>query len=412
MKTMITNGMLVVGFLGLMAVSYPLCAEPLITQDPTGVFDPAQSISVHGTGFGQNIAVGTVNLQYLGDNIEGGANGNVFTKTGWGVYQTVESNTEAVPRYSKDIAHSGSQSIKLDYLHSEDLTINRYKGHFFYDHGSMINKVYLSFWVRAQRMQTEGSTATGQWKIWRMKENTSFTDGSIDFIQNSFHPNLAGGNRIAALYTVRYQSAWDCNGCQNQPSTAAVYLSGDEVPGPNAIMYRWVRMEYWIDVGTLDNYDGTFVYKLHDPDNPNGPVIKDIPKLTFENNLNILKTGTNEDWKALLFGGAAVDGLDLLTYWDDVFVQIGSWARVEIGDAPTWSACTHREVQVPTAWSDTNITFNFQQGSFSPGDQVYVFVVDDKGVASAGKGPITVGGTVESSPPPQQVQGLRYEVIN
>jgi len=386
----------VVGFFGLMVMGAPLYADPVVTQDPTGTFDHGGSVSLQGTGFGLNSAVGTVNLQYIGDNIEAGVNGAVFNATNWGVYQTVESKTEAVPRYSQTQAHSGNQSVVLDYTKEGEL--NRYKGHFYHDHGSMINRLYLTFWVWA-----EGTgVSPNQWKIWRIKNDTNFTDSSLDFIQNCW----PSGMRIAQLHTVMIDSFWDCNGCEYEKK--AHYLGSEEIPGPGAITQRWVRMEYWIDVGTIDTHDGTFFYKLHDPNHPTTPTIKDIPKLSFDENLMILKTeGGALAWKALLFGGAAVDGMDVLTYWDDIFIQVGSWARIEIGDAPTWSACTHREIQMPTSWNDNSITFNFKQGSFLPGDHVYVFVVDENGMASAGKGPITVGGTVESSPLPQAVQGFQ-----
>ena len=351
-------------------------ATPSITSGTTS--------SITGTGFGTNTSVGTSKLQYNGSNIESGTDGGVFTMTGWGVYSTTESDENAVPRYSSTKAHSGSQSIKIDYTHDDSL--NRYKGNFYYDYGSGISRVYVSFWVICDR-----AGSTGQWKIWRIKNDTSFTDGSLDFIQNCFANNTS---RIASLFTTQGNDDWDCNGCAYDSHEQ--YLSADEVPGPTAVMNRWVRMEYWIDVGTRDNYDGTFFYKFHDPDNST-PVIKDIPKLSFDGNLMILKTGTTSDWQALLFGGAAVDGLDLLVYFDDVFIQIGSWARVEIGDASTWANCTHREVQLPTSWSDTSISFTLQQGSFSSGQTVYLFVVDDDGNASSGYAITLPGGSIGGS---------------
>jgi hypothetical protein len=82
-------------------------------------------------------------------------------------------------------------------------------------------------------------------------------------------------------------------------------------------------------------------------------------------------------------------------YFDDMYID-STWARVMIGNAPTFDACTHREPLIPTAWSSSSITAYFNQGSFPNGQPVYVFVVDADGNASPGKA-ITIGGAAESS---------------
>lgn len=342
---------------------------------------------ISGTGFTTNSAVDTSSLQYNGINIEAGTTDGVFTQTGWGNYVTTETSESAVARYSTDQAHSGSKSIELDYT-----SATVYKGSFYRDHGSSITRVYISFWVRSS-----GSPTTGQWKIWRLKQDTSFVDGQLDFMQNSFHPDSAGGARIASLYQdAGHTSNWDCNGCANEPATNDIYMDGDTVPGPNAVMDRWVRMEYWIENGTAGNYDGTFIYKFHDPDHPTTPVIKDVPKLTFDNNLMVIPAASSEIWQAAIFGGASVDGMDLMTHWDDVYIQVGGWARVEIGNASTWAACTHREVQLPTAWSTTEITYTEQQGSL-PDGTAYLYIVDENGDVNASGYEITLGATYFSN---------------
>jgi len=76
-------------------------------------------------------------------------------------------------------------------------------------------------------------------------------------------------------------------------------------------------------------------------------------------------------------------------YWDDLYVD-STWARVVIGDASTLSASTHREIQIPSAWSDSGITITINQGAFAPGDTAYLYVIDAAGVASEGRA-ITFG---------------------
>jgi len=95
---------------------------------------------------------------------------------------------------------------------------------------------------------------------------------------------------------------------------------------------------------------------------------------------------------------AGAEGLDNpplngYVYYDDVYIDT-TWARVMIGNASTYDACTHREPLIPTAWGNGSITAYFNQGSFSNGQSVYLFVVDSNGNTSPGK-TITIGGAAD-----------------
>jgi hypothetical protein len=70
-------------------------------------------------------------------------------------------------------------------------------------------------------------------------------------------------------------------------------------------------------------------------------------------------------------------------YLDDVYID-NTWARVELGNAPVYSRCTHREIQVPSAWSNTAISISANLGSFSSLAGTYLFVVSPTGTASPG----------------------------
>jgi hypothetical protein len=76
-------------------------------------------------------------------------------------------------------------------------------------------------------------------------------------------------------------------------------------------------------------------------------------------------------------------------YISELYVD-HSFARVEIGDAPTWNACTHREIQIPTAWNNNSITVTGNVGTFTSGTQVYLFVVDENRQPSVGF-PVVIG---------------------
>jgi hypothetical protein len=68
---------------------------------------------------------------------------------------------------------------------------------------------------------------------------------------------------------------------------------------------------------------------------------------------------------------------------DNVYVD-STRARVEIGNAATWAACTRREVQPSTAWASGAITATYQKGALSSGANNWVYVINAAGVPTAG----------------------------
>jgi hypothetical protein len=83
-------------------------------------------------------------------------------------------------------------------------------------------------------------------------------------------------------------------------------------------------------------------------------------------------------------------------YTDEIFIQMGSGAHVEIGNNSTYLSCTHRELQVPSIWTGTSITVDITQGSLEDGSY-WLFVVDENGDVSNGL-PITIGAGAAVTP--------------
>jgi len=81
-------------------------------------------------------------------------------------------------------------------------------------------------------------------------------------------------------------------------------------------------------------------------------------------------------------------------FWkfDDIYVDY-TYARVELGNASTWAACTRKEIQIPRQWSASQITIDVNQGSFSAGTQAYLYVVDANGSVNATGYPIKIGSS-------------------
>lgn len=76
-------------------------------------------------------------------------------------------------------------------------------------------------------------------------------------------------------------------------------------------------------------------------------------------------------------------------HMDDFYVD-DTWAHVIIGNASTLAASTVREVQIPSAWSDTSITVTINRGSFGESASAWLFVVDANNGVSSGQA-ITFG---------------------
>jgi hypothetical protein len=96
-------------------------------------------------------------------------------------------------------------------------------------------------------------------------------------------------------------------------------------------------------------------------------------------------------------------------YFDITHGSLQSWtsdayidttpARVEMGNASTWAACTHREIQIPTSWSSSAINITLNRGSFGSTDSVCLYVVDASGAVSPGYA-VTLGSGGGGTTPP------------
>lgn len=73
-------------------------------------------------------------------------------------------------------------------------------------------------------------------------------------------------------------------------------------------------------------------------------------------------------------------------YYTDIYLDIGTQARVVIGNASTYAATTVREMQIPSAWSTTQITVTCNQGALSAvaGNWLYVITSTGSVVNSTG----------------------------
>jgi hypothetical protein len=81
-------------------------------------------------------------------------------------------------------------------------------------------------------------------------------------------------------------------------------------------------------------------------------------------------------------------------YFDDVYIAYGpnAMARVEIGNASTYNACTNLTMVTPTSWGTSAITATVWQVSYGYSGSAYLYVTDATGTPNANGYPITFGG--------------------
>lgn len=74
---------------------------------------------------------------------------------------------------------------------------------------------------------------------------------------------------------------------------------------------------------------------------------------------------------------------------DDVYVD-NTWARVMLGDAPTYASSRKFDIQIPTGWSNGSVTFVARTNSFAKNDRAYLYVFDKDGRVNENGYPVTV----------------------
>lgn len=153
--------------------------------------------------------------------------------------------------------------------------------------------------------------------------------------------------------------------------------NGVEVPG-SAIHNHWTHWTFMVDAGSGNAaFDGSIMCYVDASDS--SIVARYDHDLAHFGGVRTIGSGFFT-WTEIYIGnytrsGDWQTGVDAFNYIECAYIDT-SWARVEIGDNATYTSCTHREIQYPTAWSDTSVTFTVNRGSFGVGNTVHIHVVD------------------------------------
>ncbi len=157
-------------------------------------------------------------------------------------------------------------------------------------------------------------------------------------------------------------------------------LDGPEING------EWVRFENYLKQSAPNTANGAWETAVYRP-------TLGTPERLTDSLGNAQMRTSPDDWTEWTFGGAYWSmcpmSLETGTIDIDEFYMDSTPTRVEVCNAPTFSASTRCELQLPTAWSDTSITVTFKQGHLGAGT-AYVYVVNAGGGVNAAGHPIAI----------------------
>lgn len=312
-------------------------AAPAVTS-LTGDFVAGGSVTISGSSFGAKAMAAPKKW----DDFEGGVAGQPLS--GW----SLDSNAgaSAYPAYSAVRARVGALAGMANFESAYNSTA--------FIEGLNQTELYLSYWVYVDHLSGVPSRNV---KLARVTAGVpSYNSGEPSLGHTSFYSN---GASIWYSFT-------GTNDSQNQTWDEAIPAGA------------WHRIEMYgklSDVGVANGARGFWL---------NHEAIEDDASYTT---LTSDSHGSTYDTLVLPFYVAHDDGGPHRIYYDDVYMD-SSRARVEIGNAPTWAASTRRELQIPTAWSDGEITVSANAATWD--GPAYLYVVDGNGQVNAAGYPISV----------------------
>ena len=309
----------------------------------SGTTSQGNTITISGSSFG----AGPSGVVF--DDFELGTDGeDIMTGSGSARVGQWDSTSGTV-YYTDDHVRSGSLAFEADHASG---WLNYVRRNF----PAGTDEVYVVYWVYCPTVFPGESTQDGlNWKhIWICGNGTTDDDIFLVFQGSDSSANYyLGGN----CGTDTYYTGWNRGGEVD---------SGD-----------WFRGAYYVEGGLTSGY---FEWDLLHDDN------------TSDSFSNTQQTWGNSsylpyEYRSVRFNGYGRTTQSCYPIHDDCYSAYGSncRARVEIGNASTYSSCTDIAIQGPTSWSSSSITAKCNTGGLSSNDSWYLFVIDGSGTASTGE---------------------------
>ncbi len=331
-------------------------ADPSINS-LSGTVADGSTLTINGANFGTH----ALNLTTLNSNIEGGTVGNVFSKPGnW--TSSDDTSDMYAPRYNSTYYHSGTKSLKM-YMRQNE-SENKYDSFVLYNVGSnIVEEGLVSFWVRYNPILTD---AVAQWKIWRVHDGASSAEGV-------YTGSIVGYSHFALSYWMN----WD-NECQHLNTSrhgwrtnALNYFFGSDVD-LHLCQDIWYHVKVYFRRSSAPNVADA----MHDGWFSDGTTIQPVTGTGLKSH--------ESEWLAFrmfnfgyYFGDS--DPKEAEIYYDDIYVQWGTRAHVEVCEASTYAASKHCETQIPSSWATDSVAVTEVQGSFVSLEGKYVYITNSSG---------------------------------
>jgi hypothetical protein len=327
-------------------------AAPAISST-SGTPTDGSSYTLSGSGYGS----GPSEVEFLGGSsgpIESGTTGNNFSRTNWLLPGEAMNSNDF--KYATDQAHSGSKSLKA--------IVPEYNAVLRYTPASTITSsesVFISVWYRWNHVNE------GQWKLLRLTATNSIVDQYTDELVFFTYPDET--QICVDPKTVGYSSM---------------------TPNPYTTTDAWQRFDFDVTGGVSNGIVTLTKY------------VTGSSKVTdTEGAYPTHRSGGA--WNYVMFQnymgtGGGYPGISSGNVWmDDIYIA-STRARVEMGNASTYAACTHFEIQPFTSWASGSITVTLNRGSFGATDTVYMYVVNADGTYNSSGYQVVLGGS-DTTPP-------------
>lgn len=331
----------------------------VVVTNVSGVMANNSQVDISGSGFG----IKTPAAPVLWDTFENGiASTQVGTNSGiYGKWQ--EGAGWEYPRYSSTNRYAGTKSAVLNFLASA----NSYSA-------SLCQTVQGWGTVYADwKVTTQYQNKSRNWKPFRI-----YGTKSNDYPQFVF-TNLCGSTQLHVL----------TDGCGD----ISPYVGKDYSEG------QWQHFQFEL----ISAASGSGRVKFWQ--NGGTPVFSNTAMTT---------RCSGDDYDDLRIGhfadGAAVDSCqatsEFIVYIDNVYID-RTLARIELGNASTYDNSTHREIQIPTAWSNTGITIKVNIGIFASNQPAYIYITDANGNVNNQGYPVIIGAATSAPAIPKNLKTVQ-----
>ena len=347
--------------------SAPAASTQITISNTTGTFTNSQTVTITGSNFGTKSPAkplvwadfedGTVNPTNLGRITSWDRNNMSITTSG----QDVNSTYSLRGMPCDPIAAPSCSGVSTNGLYG-NASVAIYNG----TNSVNATSVYVfmkrkyddaNWWIN----QTS-QTYPANYKYFRLWTNPL---GVTPVYPDSVFV-FGAGDSVPTFNFITEFSIPNCSGVTTQRNTVN--------PGPPATQI-WNREEYQV----YRNY-GACTANLW----INGTLLQNFSGLYTSGGSNCDYSPYTDTWAAISLENYWTNTpppQSAFVYYDDIYID-DSWAKVMIGNQSTFTASTHSEIQIPSAWTSTSITITVHQGSLNTGN-AYLYVIDSNGNVNA-----------------------------